>query len=479
MGSSLEQYLIEAAGAGKSQLSAENPYGDIGFDGEKKRLGWVRPPAFSRIKSALEAVAPLLEGRKHFIFVGMGGSINGIKPLLALSGKSNFHILDNLDPGAIRELSDKLKEPQETLVISISKSGTTRETQLLTSALKDLFANRLGAGSWQNYFLWLSDTASFPKLDILGWQGVNKVAIQVDGEDDIGGRFSSPHTLIFLLPLFLILDRDFSRLENCWNSFKEIIPEINRQAYSAAQNCKGRPQAYFSPFTTGAFNQSFSSWIVQLFQESLGSKLKDLAVKTLTNVTEDELFFPLKLEQEIDSPFVSLISQMYFFQVFVAYYSAQRKINFVSQNFVEKYKQQMQKLEGGNRHSGIEKAASLAEVISAVKKLIKPAQRFIEVVLYFYPGQEIKEAVTEEFSANFPRKRILVFAGSDWNHQSYQAAFASKDTFFVLLTASFYDCRVSGISEDILVNNSTTLQVIAEATYLTLKDKSLLFSFPA
>jgi len=90
MSKTLEKYLIDAAEAGKDQLSDDNPYRDIGFDGEKPRLGWVRSVSFAQIRPALESLGPVLTGKKSFIFVGMGGSINGIKPLLALFGKDNF-----------------------------------------------------------------------------------------------------------------------------------------------------------------------------------------------------------------------------------------------------------------------------------------------------------------------------------------------------------------------------------------------------
>lgn len=477
MNKNLEKYLIEAANTEKSQLSADNPYRDIGFDEEKGRLGWVKTIPFSQIKASLEDIESLLEGKKSVIFVGMGGSINGIKPLLALSPECPFYTLDNLDPKALLEVVDKIESLEEALVVSISKSGTTKETQLLSLTLKELFSNRLGKDSWPKHFLWLSDPSSFQKLDDLGWEGVRKRAIQFDGENDVGGRFSSPHTLIFLLPLFLLFDKNFSKLQDYYNSFVALKPEIQEQAYSASQECKDRPEAYFSPLITGSFGESFSSWIVQLFQESLGSKLKSMPVKTITDTGGDELFYPLKFDLKIDSPFVSLTSQMYFFQVFIAYYSAQRQVNFVTQNFVEKYKQQMHKLEGQGNDTISSKMPDLESIAKETKKLIQPEHRFIEVVLYFYPDLKVKEAVKRVFTRDFPQRRILIFMGSDWNHQSYQAAFGSEDTFYVLLTTSCYEFQISDISKDTLAKNTEALQVIAEATYLTLKDKSLLYSF--
>jgi len=479
MKKNLEKYLIEAANTAREKLSSDNPYRDIGFDDEKERLGWVRTVGFSQIKTSLESVTPLLEGKKNFIFVGMGGSINGIKPLLALFKEKAFYTVDNLDPKAIAEVVGRIENLEETMVISISKSGTTKETQLLSLTLREMFSNRLGKDSWINNFLWVSDPDSFEKLDSLGWKGVNKVSIQFDQKKDIGGRFAAPHTLIFFLPMFLLLNKDFSKLNDCYDSFVKLKPKIQEKAYLASQECRDKPEAYFSPLIAGGLDESFSSWVVQLFQESLGSKLKDLPVKTLTNVAEADMFSPLKLGLEIGNPLVSLISQMYFFQVFIAYYSAQRKINFVSQGFVEKYKQQMRMLEVRGQKVTSGKEVNLEGAIAEVKKLIGPEYRFVEVVLYFYPRPETRESIRRAVSRSLPKSRVLVFVGSDWNHQSYQAAFESKDTFYLLLTASSYESVVPDVSKNTLAKNVETLKVIAEATHLTIKDKSLLFSFQA
>lgn len=475
MNKNLENYLIEAAQVNKSQISVENPYCDIGFDRGSGRLGWVREISFSQIQNALMNIMPLFEGKKNFVFIGMGGSINGIKPLLTLLGGRFFYTLDSLDPQAISEVADKIKDLKETLIIAISKSGTTKETQLLALTLKELFSAGLGRNLWINHFLWLSDSTSFEKLDALGWKGVKKAQLQFDGETDIGGRFSSPHTLIFFLPLFLLLNKDFSQLKKLHDTFASLRPEIRKSAYLACCKYKDKPNAYFSPLI-GELDAAFSSWIVQLFQESLGSKLDNLEVKTIPNISSGDVFFPLKLDMKIDNPVVSLIIQMYFFQVFIAYYSAQKGVNFVTQSFVEKYKQQMRKLEDeGAKGDGI-KPESLENIMRETKKLIRPGHRFIEIVLYFYPQADIKEMIKKSFGQEFPGNQLLMFIGSDWNHQSYQAAFGSKDTFFVLLTASSYRSQVGGISSDTLSKNVETLQVVAEATYLTLKDKSILRS---
>ena len=476
MNEMLEKYLLEAAGIEKEGLSSDNPYKSLGFDENKKRLGWVNSVPFSEVKKSLEEICSLIEGKDIFVFVGMGGSINGIKPLISLFKKGSFYTLDNLDPEALSEIVKRKDNLEKTLVVSISKSGTTKETQLISLVLKELFSQTLGDDQWQNHFLWLSDNPSFEKLDTLGWQNVKKISIQLNNETDIGGRFSSPNTLIFLLPLFLLLGENFNELEDIYNYFISNQKNIRKNAYSICESLKDEPNAYFSPVTDGRLGESFSSWLVQLFQESLGSKNDTLPVKTLPNNKDDKGFFNVELDLKIDNAVVSLMSQMYFFQNFIAYYAVLKGINFVSQNFVEKYKQEMGKLESQSHREVMIKPLDLDGIINKVKEDIKPAHKFIEIVLYFYPTPEVVDIIERKFKEVFNQRKLLVFEGSDWNHQSYQAAFGDKDTFYVLLTLPSYSSEVPNISKEILTRNIDTIRLIAEATYFTIKDKAVLFS---
>ena len=476
MSEKFEKYILEAEGKTKVQIPSENPYRDIGFDGDNQRLGWVRVLPFEQVRQSLENADGLLSGKDDFIFIGMGGSINGIKPLISLFGNKNFHTLDNLDPSALSDIMSKVKDLKKTAVIAISKSGTTKETQLLAQSVKDIFIKSLGEDIPKKNFLWLSDPSSFAKLDSLGWEGFARFPIQFDSKTDIGGRFSSPHTLIFILPLFLLLNKDFEKLEAIYNSFVSLQPEIRHQACLEAKLYEEKTHAYFSPITAENVASSFSSWIIQLFQESLGSKIENLPVKTLPNAKEVDLFSAVMLDVDIEDPVVSLMSQMYFYQVLIAYYSALKGINFVTQGYVEQYKNKMRALEEQPSEDIDIASVDIAEAVNTVKERISEKHHFIEVVLYFHPSLEVMDKVKKAFEDVFKQKQVVVFVGSDWNHQSYQAAFADKDTFYVLLFADNYNAEVSNLNPDIIKGNVSTLKLIAKATYLTIKEKSILCS---
>lgn len=465
----LEQYILDAQGKEKAQVSSNNPYGKIGFDNGKKRLGWIRVTPFALIKDSLSKISPLLEGKENFIFIGMGGSINGIKTLFSLFRGHKLFALDSLDPAAVKAILKKIKNINKTLVISISKSGTTQETQLLSLALREVFGE-----NWHKHFLWLADPAAHEKLNSLGWASAQKMPIQFDAETDVGGRFSCPHTLIFFLPLFLLLKQNFDRLKEVYDVYVSSLEEARHEAYLFAEKYKDKEPPYFFPRVKGNLGTSFSSWIVQLFQESLGSKKENFSVKTTGLLKKkNSLFLPVELTVKINNPVASLMSQMYFFQLFIAFYSAFRDINFVDQEFVEKYKDAMRKIEGSKTDDIV--SLNLAQVINEVKGKISSKQKFIEVVLYFYPSKEILKKVSQVFNKSFSDRMIFVFVGSDWNHHSYQAAFADKNTFYVFLLASNYDNCVNNISKETLNKNIAKLKIISKATYLTLEDKSLLF----
>jgi hypothetical protein len=463
----MENYLLTAVGKEKKSLPDSNPFKYVGFDGEKKRLGWVVFPAFSLIEKRLKEFAEFISGKTDFIFIGIGGSGNGIKALCALFSKHSIHTIDSLDPQAISRLLSKIKNIKKTLVIPISKSGTTKETQLLAAAFKNLFG-----ADWQNHYLWLVDPDSEEKLNAAGWQGCPKFAIQFDNGTDIGGRFSCPGTLIFFMPLYILLKRNLKKIEKIYSDYLKLQPQIRSQAFFLADKHKN-DKAYFYPQVNKKIAWAFSAWAVQLFQESLGSKKPELAVKTaVPTIGFSRDFFLLHLSLKNVPLIIDLMAQMYFFQMFTAFYAAFNNISFVTQDHVEKYKAQMRQLEGSTipEVSGV----TLDKIIQQVKAKIKPEQKFIEVVLYFSPAKAIFQQIQKKFTTEFRNKQILVFIGSDWNHHSYEAAFGDSATFFVIMLSAEYKKKAAGILPSDLAKNIAALKLISQATYLTISDKALL-----
>jgi hypothetical protein len=467
--------LWQAAGRDKKAINDNNLFKDIGFDAGAPRLGWVKPPSWVMVRQALEEALPYLEGKHNIIFVGMGGSINGVKTVASLLGSKNIYCLDSLDPAAFKQVTTALssKDLDKTLVVPISKSGTTKETQLIAKSLKGLFKNP------RQHFLWLVDPLSEAKLKSQGWRGYPLLPIQVDCNCDIGGRFSSPHTLIFFLPVFFGLNRSFPKLKKAYDVYQELNYQIIKQAFDDSRDCRMRSYAYFSIKVPAKILESFRVWVTQLFQESIGSKRGDLFVKTLVDSKTVKLdkFYPLALKLKINNPIVRTMAFMYYLQNFVAFFAYKKKINFVNQPSVEKYKKTMKKLS----YRDMKKVDTLnsKQLLEAVSKNIKSNHDFIEIIFFGDISAQYKANLLKQFKKQFPGKEILFFLGSDWNHHSYQAAYGDKNSFYLLLIKDSYLQSLPGISKAKIKQNWQTLKLISYATYLTLKGKSMLLALNA
>lgn len=375
----------------------------IGKDGDNLRLGWVNIFSWKIIKKQLDDLSLLTSKHHNFIFIGMGGSINIIKALISYYGAKNIFTIDSLDPAAFNEL----KEIENPLVVAISKSGTTMETKLIA----DKFCS--------NKVIWLKDKEG-------------DFRIQFDNACDIGGRFSAPNTLIFWLPLFLIFNKNFDKVEKIHQLFLSQIDKIQAEMWQLGEIISKKKIQYFQINC----HPSLSNWMTQLFQESLGSKIENFYPKSIVGGKKIDAFYQIKLSDD-------LITSLYQAQILVASIAYYKEINFVNQPSVEKYKKLINdKLS----HNKVNKNLKLDNF------------KFVEIVCYWYLKEEEKNKIKNEYQIKYPDKIILIFEGSDWNHHSYQAASDNPETLYLILTK----------------NVDETLNKIALATHLSLENKSIL-----
>jgi len=474
--------LLEASGKQtKDQISEANRYREIGFEGENARLGWVTPPTWLNIERILNEFMCLqvAKHKKHYIFSGMGGSINAVKALIQILGdQSRFKLytIDSLDPTALEELFSSIGDLSKALVIGVSKSGTTKETQDLLKALREGFYSQ--NLDYRNHFLWLTDLPQGKQnMEDVGWQGVETLSIQTDGGTDIGGRFSAPHTLVFLIPLLLLLDQDLHRLKAIWSAYlslrEKLILESAKKAYELAK----KETQHFAIVLEEKLVQALETRIIQLFQESLGSKIAGFNPKTIVAAsgTMPEGFEEVMLETDTATIIVDAMLSMFLLQVFVAIFAYYKGINFVTQPEVERYKRKMTEILF-QKTSPAERV-TINQLLEDVRKLLqhKPQAKFLEVICYWHLKERLRHHLKRVLKTAFPDKQIFVFVGSDWNHHSYQAASWNEDTLFIILTKRYYEQQIKGISAQTLRKNTATLKTIAYATYKTLNGKAEFF----
>ncbi len=151
---------------------------------EARWLGWLDEPSRHPREQMREELARLRGlDVSSYVLLGMGGSSLAPEVMRRAVGADAFHVLDSTHPAAIRSLESRI-DPDDTLFIVSSKSGTTLETRCHL----DYFWHK------DRKFAAVTDPGS--ELEALGRE--RGFAAVVWGEPTIGGRYSalSPFGLV-------------------------------------------------------------------------------------------------------------------------------------------------------------------------------------------------------------------------------------------------------------------------------------------
>ncbi|WP_086252408.1 glucose-6-phosphate isomerase [Campylobacter devanensis] len=196
------------------------------------------------------------------VLVGVGGSSLGVKALYdMLNLQKELIFLDNLDPYSIEKKCAKI-EPNKTLFIISSKSGTTIETISIYKYILAKFVIK----SYEN-FIFITD----PDSPLESY--AKKVGAKIFNiPKNVGGRFSVL-SAIGLVPLGLC-GADIKDLLAGANSAKEQYLDngddgVLQKAYHYATHSSAKINVLFSYSDRLT---SFNEWYVQLWAESLGKK---------------------------------------------------------------------------------------------------------------------------------------------------------------------------------------------------------------
>lgn len=196
------------------------------------------------------------------VLVGVGGSSLGVKALYdMLNLQKELIFLDNLDPYSIEKKCAKI-DPNKTLFIISSKSGTTIETISIYKYILEKFNIK----SYEN-FVFITDPNS-PLESYAKEIG----AIIFNIPKNVGGRFSVL-SAIGLVPLGLC-GANIKDLLAGANSAKEQYLDngddgVLQKAYHYATHSSAKINVLFSYSDRLT---SFNEWYVQLWAESLGKK---------------------------------------------------------------------------------------------------------------------------------------------------------------------------------------------------------------
>jgi glucose-6-phosphate isomerase len=257
---------------------------------EKDQAGgwkrWLNLGYDTQLAEDINKYAQSVKGKfSDMVVLGIGGSsLGGYALLQALlhpywnqlsdeqrGGLPRYYFVENVDADQIAPLMDMLN-PERTLFLVISKSGTTAETMSAFMLAKAWLDKNLPAEKVREHIVAITDAKKGvlrPVADEAGYQ-------TFEVPDDVGGRFSV-FSAVGMLPAAL-----------CGVSLSELqrgIRELDAQLQNpqldknlAAQGAliqfllyeRGKRNAVFMPYSYRL--ASVSDWFVQLWAESLGKK---------------------------------------------------------------------------------------------------------------------------------------------------------------------------------------------------------------
>ncbi|MGB8952278.1 MAG: hypothetical protein WCC06_06395 [Candidatus Aminicenantales bacterium] len=273
------------------------------------RLGWLHSPESSlRLLPEIEKCVQDVrrDGYTQALLLGMGGSSLAPETLSQIfktrKGFLDLHILDSTDPGAVLEWKDTL-DPEKTLFIVSSKSGTTLETTSFLNFFFTWAGEALGYERAGSHFIAITDPVT-PLAELARELSFRHIFF---GDPEIGGRFSA--LSVFGLVPAALKGINIRRLlkggRKAARLCRKLSPPKNPGVFlggilsSLAQ--AGRDKA---TFIVSPQIESFSFWLEQLLAESTGKEgrgilpvVKDPAVSS-EFPGEDRVFISIRMKKD-------------------------------------------------------------------------------------------------------------------------------------------------------------------------------------
>ncbi len=246
------------------------------------RLGWLEivdemQPKLDELRSFVDEVHEA--GYTHVLLLGMGGSSLAPEVFRKVFGVARYHldlaVLDSTDPGAVKAWAEKL-DPQRTLFLVSTKSGTTVETLSFFKFFYTWVTEALGRDKAGQHFVAITDPGS-PLVATAEKYSFRRVFLN---NPNIGGRYSAL-SYFGLVPAALVgVD-----LEGLLNRARQAMAD-SAPSVPAAENPAARLGVVMGQlallgrdkltFVLPAGIASFGDWLEQLIAESTGKEGKGI-----------------------------------------------------------------------------------------------------------------------------------------------------------------------------------------------------------
>lgn len=258
---------------------------DLLISGNQDMTGWMQIPTQQNKQELNQIVQTSKEIQSRcdlFVVLGIGGSSLGAKAMLEalneVQEKATQVLFagDSLDASALKNVADRMRHKESCLCV-ISKSGTTLETLISFSYLKEVMKEKYG------------DQAAGRIYTVTDAQnGVLREETQKEGYEsfpiprDIGGRYSVL-TAVGLFPL-AVGGVDIRRLlEGAESIAKDPASVADAARYAAARVCLGETGKRIEALESfDPSMETFGQWLKQLFGESEGKEGKGIYPTVLT-----------------------------------------------------------------------------------------------------------------------------------------------------------------------------------------------------
>jgi transaldolase/glucose-6-phosphate isomerase len=246
------------------------------------RLGWLDSPGemIDALPEIAEFVDQLLaDGYTHAILLGMGGS--SLAPELfsktfdTRDGYLNLTVLDSTHPETV-ETVWKSSQPQKTLYIVSTKSGSTVETLSFTKYIYNKCLEELGESETGKHFVAITDPGS--SLEQLAKKlNFRKTFLN---DPNIGGRYSAL-SYFGLVPAALCgvdIHKLLERAERAVESSKQPIGTGDNEAFTLGIIMGKLATLGIDKLTliTSPDVAAFGAWLEQLIAESTGKEGKGI-----------------------------------------------------------------------------------------------------------------------------------------------------------------------------------------------------------
>ncbi len=410
------QHLIEDDAVGQLRR-CEGRMAVLGSEDGVLKLDWVEgiarllanPSKLEQIEA--EARDIWQRGIRHIIWAGMGGSVLTVQVMRALGfcGRRDdpaspnqpeasiaLYPLDSTDPAALNDIVREIALAKH-LALPGSAADASSQSAFLHALLNDVMMVGVAMGMTSEepitHLEWFTDLVQQARLRpadhllVMALPGsyldrfaheqhAPTLPLQPEGGTGTGGRMSAPSTRVFLLPAALYLTRRSnipcqlrSVLQDAWNEYNMDLAASNPAAHpfvqlAAALSTATRDGACRLLLGMPEGWQSFTAWIEQLLEESLGKggkgvvtfdhqqlntaapfyrqegTLRVLVVTEKTPAAQEHflLFQPSLAWEDPQRRLAALAASFLGWQLSMALYGYLQQITFAGQPAVENYK---------------------------------------------------------------------------------------------------------------------------------------------